>query len=315
MEAEWIESLTRRAGERRFQSPELLLGIGDDAAVLAPNRHGTVVTTDLLSEGIDFLLTRDDPHLIGRKALAVNLSDLAAMGAEPIGVLVAVALPQTSPGGDALELARGIDEGMRPLLEQYDIPLIGGDTNTWDGGLVISVTALGRATARGVLRRDGAEPGDRLLTTGPLGGSILRHQFTFEPRLREAVYLNEHHTIHAAIDISDGLTLDLDRLCRASGVGAALQPERIPVAEDAVILSEQGSGKTPLEHALGDGEDFELLLAVPESDAERLLVVQPLWERFGTRLFDIGTCTTESGLRRIDADGKIHSLTPTGFLH
>lgn len=298
MERDWIEKLRNRSGSEY---------LGDDAALF----DGMLLTVDMLTEGVDFLLNEVDPERIGRKALAVNLSDLAAMGGIPTGVLVAVVLPRTD---DSLELAERLYEGMRPLLEKYDVRLLGGDTNRWDGGLVISITALGRTSAKGPLKRGGAKPGDVLLVTGSLGGSILEHQFSFEPRVFEAIYLNEHHEIHAAIDLSDGLALDLHRLAEESRVGALLDESSIPIAPDADKLARQ-SGKTPLEHALSDGEDFELLLAVPENEARRLLETQALLERFGTTLYRVGRLTEDRALKIAGASGNVRTLEPKGFEH
>ncbi|MDR1142521.1 MAG: hypothetical protein LBL62_12585, partial [Planctomycetaceae bacterium] len=156
----------------------------------------------------------------------------------------------------------------------------------------------------------GGKPNDRILVTGLLGGSILEHQFLFEPRIFEALYLNEHFNLHAAIDISDGFSLDLHRLSVESGLGATVYEKSIPVSLAAVQLSQQ-TGRTPLEHALSDGEDFELLLAVPPEEAEKLLALQPLRERFNVTLYSVAELTPEPGLRF--TDGTV--LRPQGFEH
>jgi len=285
--------------------------IGDDAAVMGDR----IITVDMLTEGVDFILADTDPQWIGRKALAVNLSDIAAMGGEPRWIFVAVALPRTG----ALKLAEQLLAGMQPLIERYDLILAGGDTNTWDSGLVVSITVIGKVTERGVFRRSGGKAGDRILVTGPLGGSILRHQFFFEPRISEALYLNKYYDIHSAIDISDGLTLDLHRLATESRVGATLLEASIPIAEDAQKLSQQ-SRRPPLEHALSDGEDFELLFSVAPHEAEKILSEQPLRSLSGTTLYDIGELTTESPtgttcLLMVTPDGSTQPLIPRGFEH
>ena len=274
--------------------------IGDDAAVI----DGKIITVDMLTEGVDFILSEVDPHWIGRKALAVNLSDIAAMGGIPRWVFMAVALPKTG----AFELAEQLLAGATPLIDKYNLQLAGGDTNTWNGGLVISITVIGCVPQRGVFRRSGGKAGDRIFVTGKLGGSILRHQFFFEPRIDEALHLNEHYDIHSAIDISDGLTLDLHRLATESRLGATIYESQIPIAEDAVTLSQQ-SGRSPLDHALSDGEDFELLFTVSPQEAEKLLAVQPF------PLYDIGELATETGLRMVAATGSIEPLQPRGFEH
>lgn len=333
MEQEFISSIRRKlsAGHNRA-----LIGPGDDAAVFQNVGENTVITVDLLTEGVDFLLEQVDPRLIGRKSLAVNLSDLAAMSAVPTSLVIAVAAPQharKTPRGilEPRELLDEIFEGIHTLAEKFDLEILGGDTNTWKDGLVISITALGKTTEHGVLRRSGAKIGDRIFVTGPLGGSILQHQFTFEPRVRESLFLNEHYEIHSAMDISDGLSLDLSRLLRESKVGAVLHEDAIPISPDAIRLAElEKSGEfppiharplSPWEHAMRDGEDFELIFTAPENIARQLRERQPLWDRFGSRLYEIGEIVPEihgegvSGLNLQCKNGEIRPLQPLGFLH
>ena len=163
------------------------------------------------------------------------MSDLAAMAAEPLAGVVALVLPQT--GG--LELAIELYEGMLPLAEKHGLVIAGGDTNSWDGPLVVSITLLGKVTPRGALRRGGAKAGDRILATGAFGGSILGRHLDFEPRVAESLLLNERYELHAGIDVSDGLSLDLSRMAEESGCGAMLQLDKIPIADDARRLAEQ----------------------------------------------------------------------------
>jgi thiamine-monophosphate kinase len=289
--------------------PLLRLGLGDDAAVLrTAGVDECVLTVDLLSDHVDFELSQLDPRRAGRKALAVNLSDLAAMASRPLAGVVALLLPQR--GG--LELAVALYEGLLPLAEQYDVAIAGGDTNSWDGPLVVSVTLLGRVTARGPLRRDGARPGDRIVVTGAFGGSILGRHLDFEPRVHEALLLMERYELHAGIDASDGLSIDLAHVADESGCGALIHTAAVPVAEDARRLAAQrADGSTPLEHALGDGEDFELILAVPPHEAERMLRDQPL----GVPLTAIGEFIAEPGLWRADPQGKRSKMVPQGWQH
>lgn len=285
------------------------LGISDDAA-LVRLQHGerTVVTVDLLTDGVDFDLRVDAAERIGRKSLAVNLSDLAAMAARPVAAVVALALPRE--GG--LALAKRLYEGLLPLAAEHGLSIVGGDTNTWDGPLVISVTALGEATARGPLARTGARAGDAIVVTGKFGGSRLGHQFDFRPRVREALWLGEHVELHAGMDVSDGLSLDLWRLCQASGVGAEIELARVPVSPAAQRWADRlADGSTALEHALSDGEDFELLLAMPRQQAEKLVAEQPL----ECGLSIIGRMLPEPGLWQIDQQGARSALAPRGFEH
>jgi thiamine-monophosphate kinase len=289
--------------------PLLRLGLGDDAAVLQlAGVDECVITVDLLTEGVDFLLEEVDPRRVGRKALAVNLSDLAAMAARPLAGVLAVALPRQ--GGQALAVQ--LYEGILPLAQRYDLAIAGGDTNSWDGPLVITATLLGKVTPRGALRRRGAAAGDRIIVTGAFGGSILGRHFDFEPRVDEALLLNDRYELHAGMDVSDGLAIDLSRLIGESGVGAIVQTDRVPIHDDARRLAQQQhDGRSPLEHALSDGEDFELLLAVPPDDARRMIAEQPL----RALLTDIGQFTGETGLWKRNADGPVEPLTPSGWEH
>lgn len=307
MEQDFIHWLS----EHLPSHPCLRIGLGDDAAVLSmAARSDCVVTTDLLTDGVDFELSKvENVRRIGHKALGVNLSDLAAMAARPMAVVISLALPEEN----ALQLAQEIYLGLLPLAAKFQVAIAGGDTNTWPGSLAISVTAIGETTEHGPLLRSGAQPGDLLIATGNFGGSILGKHFDVQPRVNEALLLNANYQLHAGIDVSDGLSLDLSRLCKASGCGATLTADAIPIAEAAHELAKQQPGQgTPLEHALRDGEDFELLLAVPLDEAERLLQDQPFTD---VPLTKIGHFTPEPGLRITNVSGQTQTLQPRGYLH
>jgi thiamine-monophosphate kinase len=305
MERDLVRWLCHRLPAHR----RLLVGPGDDAAIVRMSADANLVaTTDMLMDGTDFELHRDKPERVGRKALAVNLSDLAAMAAAPVAALVSLALPRQ--GGESL--ARQFYEGLLPLAAQFDCPIAGGDTNSWDGPMAISVTALGEVPPERRWRRSGARPGDAILVTGEFGGSLCGRHFDFTPRMREALWLAENVTIHAAIDVSDGLSLDLSRLCEASDCGAVLDLKSIPIAAAAAELARQrNDGSTALDHALSDGEDFELILAVPQEPADELLRDQPL----DVPLRQIGTFAAEPGLFSVDENGNRNALTPRGYEH
>jgi thiamine-monophosphate kinase len=301
--------LVRWLCERLPAHRRMVVGPGDDAAVigLSAGKH-LVATTDMLMDGVDFELSRHAPEKIGRKSLAVNLSDLAAMAAKPVAALVSLALPRR--GGE--ELAKRLFEGILPLATEFDCPIAGGDTNSWDGPLVISITALGEVPLDRRWLRSGARPGDAILVTGQFGGSILGRQFDFQPRAREALWLADHATIHAAIDVSDGLSLDLSRICDVSGCGAALDLSAVPIAAAAnEVAGSQPDRGTAIDHALGDGEDFELILAVPSKTAEQLLASQPL----ATPLTQIGEFIREPGLFGVDQHGHRTPIVPRGYEH
>lgn len=288
--------------------PRMAIGPGDDAAVLRwQTGRGVVVTCDTLTDGVDFELEKCDPRLVGRKALAVNLSDLAAMAARPVAAFVSIVAPRE--GG--LELTKRIYEGLLPLAEEFDLAIAGGDTNTWDGRFVIGITAIGKEHPRGSLTRSGAKPGDVILVTGEFGGSILGRHFSCVPRVREAVYLRDNFELHAATDVSDGLSLDLWHIAQSSGCGAVIETARVPVAEAARQLSLRGSGKSPLEHALSDGEDFELILAVPPQEADRICSDPSLL----VPVTRIGRFVESPGLWLADADDRQQPLEPRGWQH
>lgn len=305
MESEFIDWLRSRLPARHAA---LVVGPGDDAAVVELRGRGDcVVTTDVLTDGVDFLFSECDPRRIGRKALAVNLSDLAAMAAVPRCAVVGLVLPRRG----ALETARQLYEGLLPLAEEFDTAIAGGDTNTWDGPLVVSVTAIGTLTPRGPTLRSGARPGDVIVATGAFGGSLRGRHFDFTPRVREALRLRERYDVRAALDVSDGLSLDLARMCAASGCGAELDLSAIPISDDARSASAADpGGPSPLERALGDGEDFELLLALPEAEARRLTTERPL----AVPTTAIGRFVAASGLWAAGATGRT-PIVPRGYVH
>lgn len=302
MEREFLRWLRGRLPS----DPRLVVPPGDDATVIRFAGRDVVATVDMLTEGVDFLLDQHDPRRIGRKALAVNLSDLAAMAARPVAALAAVALPRNG----ARPLAEALLAGMHPLAAEFGLSIAGGDTNTWDGPLVISITALGEPGPGGFLRRSGARPGDVLLATGSFGGSILSHQFDFTPRVREALLLAERYPLGGGIDVSDGLAIDALHLAEESNCGVELELERIPIAADALRLAEQ-DGIPPLDHALADGEDFELLLAAAADVAQRIVDDQPLG---ATPISEIGRFIEASGLWQ-SQNGRRTPLAPRGWEH
>ncbi len=291
------------------------LGLSDDAAVVSlPGGSNVIVTIDTLTDGDDFNVEKHEPHRIGRQALAANLSDMAAMSAKPQAAVISLVLPRSS-GEESLILAKGLYEGLLPLADEFDVAIVGGDTNTFDGPLAISVTILGQPTGSGPLTRSGCKPGDWLLVTGALGGSILGHMLDFTPRVREAIRLHDRYELHAAIDISDGLALDASRLAAASGCGAVIYTDRVPISPDAFTLAEQENapdlGAAALQHALSDGQDFELLLAVGPEVAQQILRDKPL----ECAVTHVGEVASAIGLWQQDASGTREPMEPRGWLH
>jgi thiamine-monophosphate kinase len=297
------------AKQRAARLPKVKLGIGDDCALLGfeslnSQESDLVVTTDSLCDGTHFILAECGPNAAGRKLMAVNLSDLASMAATPIAVFLSLCLPKENAG----DIAAGVFEGVFELASQYQVAIAGGDTNVWNGPLVVHMTALGKAPVNGCWLRSGASPGDAIYVTGTLGGSIRNKHLLFEPRLALAKQLHELGIVSAATDISDGLGIDLLNLTVASKCGAEVELDQVPISQDARLCAEL-SGRSPLDHALGDGEDFELLFAVPENHLSRV----PSHVE-GIPLTRIGTFVTRTGLWSRDKFG-VKQLPPRGYVH
>lgn len=273
---------------------------GHDCAAVDVEGGIAVLTTDVLVDGVHFQLDACGARAAARKALLVNLSDLAAAGARPVAFEVGVVLPRDRDPRVLDELAHGFGE----VARRYRCPLAGGDTNVADGPLVLAVTAVGQPGPGGLVTRRGARVGDRLSVTGPLGGSLSGRHLDFVPRLAEGLLLAERRVAHAMMDLSDGLSRDLPRLCRASGVGARIDAARVPVHPDA-------AGPDGLEHALDDGEDFELLVAhAPLAEAER----RDLAAR-GVALIEIGEVVeADAGVVLVRGETSA-PLEPRGFDH
>lgn len=285
------------------------LGIGDDCAVIPSDELGDdwLVTTDMLLDGRHFHLRSCGPEAVGYKALGVNLSDIAAMAGQPTAAFVSVALPRWAASDIGLALLRG----MKPLADLHGVVLAGGDTNAWDGPLVINVALLGKVRRGQAVTRSGARPGDVVFVTGPLGGSLLGRHLRPNPRIREAQSLAASVDLHAMIDLSDGLASDLRHILHESGgLGALLDAQAIPIHEDAVELSRR-DGRSSLEHALTDGEDFELCFVVSAADAKRLQALPPA----GVSLYRIGSIEQEQGIRIQWPDREPSPLLLRGFDH
>lgn len=283
------------------------LGIGDDTASLTfPGPTNCLVTVDMLMEGVHFTMPPATPRQVGHKALAVNLSDIAAMAGRPLAAVISLALPRGGPAQFAEELYFGIAE----LANQFDLAIAGGDTNSWQGPLVISVTALGETTGRGAVTRSGAQPGDAVFVTGDLGGSLAGKHLDFTPRVSEALKLHEVVDLHAMIDVSDGLAADLAHIAKESVVGVILEESAIPIGTAARAAADR-DGRSPLEHGLSDGEDFELLFTVSGDDGRRLLADSPL----EIPVSRIGTVVDGHDLRLRTAAGSVVPLPASGWKH
>ena len=248
------DSLIHRLVNGLPQDGSVQVGPGDDCAVVKAGSGPLLLKADAVVEGVHFLRGASPP-LIGRKALARAVSDIAAMGGVPKHALVTLVLPPD------LEVAyvEGIYQGMRGLADEFGVSIVGGET-TRGVQIVISVALTGEVEPGGGVLRSTAQDGDAILVTGRLGGSIRGHHFTFQPRLREARWLVRHCKPHAMMDVSDGLGKDLPRLAAASGLAFVVDPDALPCSD--------GCGAV---QAWGDGEDYELLFTVATEKVEGLM--------------------------------------------
>jgi thiamine-monophosphate kinase len=300
---QWIYD--RSAGMNRSRVP---VGPGDDMCVIDIGGQRLLVTVDQVLDSVHFDLASHGPEAAGRKAMARSLSDAAAMAAAPLGAVVSVALP---PGFTSRE-AEGIYNGLRLVADEFDCSITGGDIASWSEGtgrLQISVTIFARPGGEQQeiepLLRSGAKAGDSLWVTGRLGGAWHsdRH-LKFTPRIRESILLAANNRIRSMIDISDGLSMDLHRLCEASGCGARILAEQVPIHPDA-----GREGTEPLLAALGDGEDYELLFSTPEGENVDSGGLE------GLEITRIGTVTGETDITIEYPDGRVELLDKLGWDH
>jgi thiamine-monophosphate kinase len=325
-EFEFIDSLRQRFGA----------AIGDDAAVFHSTAgKETVITADLLIEEIDFRRSTAPPLLLGHKALAVSLSDIAAMGARPRWSLISIGVPE-----DVWQTPEFVDqfyEGLAALANRYDVKLIGGDTSRTPEKLVIDSIVLGECNIGQAVKRAGAQPGDQIFVTGSLGGAaaglrliergahlaeqnladddsqkidhVLLRQLRPEPRVGWGIVLGEERLATSMIDISDGLSSDLNHLCAASNVGALIESSLLPIDHQVVELCGRRA-LDPLQLALHGGEDFELLFTIPPEHAGRLPRRVD-----GVEITRIGEVTKGVDGVRISEGSRIWELNPGGWKH
>ena len=303
-------------------------GLGDDAAILKALGDDIVVTTDAIVEGVHFL-SGDPPDTVARKALRVNLSDLAAKGATPAGFVLTLAL-RSAEDAWLTPFARGLGEDAM----QFGCPLLGGDTVSTSGPLMISITAFGRVPQGKMVRRSGAQPGDRVVVTGTIGDAALgldilkggaaatglasdaaakallvgRYRVP-QPRNAVATAIRDH--AHAAMDVSDGLAGDLAKLCAASGVSAAIDLQSIPLSASAAALVAEGA--VGIEALISGGDDYEILCTIPEMGFEAFAAAAAA---AGVAVSSIGTVLAgASGPTFLDAQGREIALQRLSYSH
>ena len=327
-EDELVAAITRLlTGEAR----DVVVGLGDDAAVLAAGTGQLVVTTDMLVEGVHFERSSISPRDLGAKSVTVNVSDIAAMGGSPRSALVSIAL---SPDVDAAWVIE-LYGGMRDACAEYALALVGGDTNRGDI-LIVAVTVIGQVAPGRAVPRSGARPGDAIAVTGSLGAAAgglrvsrasaaVRQAALSKPwgrallgaLARPFARVGEGQTLarsgaRAMIDLSDGLVKDLARVCLASAVGARVELDAVPVAQ-ALSDGAETLDVDALALALSGGEDYELLATLDPDDADA--AARALRERFGVTLVTIGTIIEGDGLVGVDADGREKPIEPEGWDH
>lgn len=274
-----------------------VLGIGDDCAVLDCTRDKyLLLTTDMLVEDVHFDLSKISAYKVGRKAIAVSLSDIAAMAGLPKYCLVSLAVSPDMP----LNTLDDFYSGLLKLASDFGVELIGGDTNASEK-FICDVCVIGEVEKKFLVRRDGAKVGDSVFVTGSLGGSIKGKQYDFIPRIKEARILVENFRINSMIDISDGLSLDLHHITDASNVGAVIYRNSIPISQDANSKKE----------ALSGGEDFELLFTTPADATE-----EALSKKLGIPVKKIGEIVPRrEGIKITKKKGKESELKRKGYKH
>jgi thiamine-monophosphate kinase len=316
VERNYIQWLTQTTQSQSDSSTNghlnVILGIGDDAAIVDFRSGNTVMSTDMLADGVHFVVGQTPLNLIGRKAIAVNLSDLAAMAARPVCAMVSLMLPRRF----GIQDAQSLTNGMLEIAAEFGIAIVGGDTNRWDGPLVINVAIAGlldhsaSADTGAGWRISDALPGDSILVSGDFGQSINQKHLTFTPKVALALYLRDRYTIHAATDITDSLTVDLASIAAASGLGLTLDTDAVPISQDA--LTHHGHNSDAAIHsALYDGEDFELAITVDRETSERILRDPNLPHK----MCCIGTMTDSKSMWLNRPNMPPLPLTPQGYEH
>lgn len=307
---------------RNLKNRRSLNFVGDDCAILPKNpADDLLITSDALVEEIDFRLDWASPEQIGYRALAVSLSDIAAMGGNPTFAIVSIGLPS------ALWQAKFMDrfyDGWFELATKFDVVLAGGDISRTPAKVFIDSVVLGDVPAGRAIRRSGAEPGHFVYVSGPLGSAaaglrklvagerfnqaapdpLIERHLRPMPQVQLGQQLAASGLVSSMIDLSDGLSSDLAHICRSSNVGAKIVANDVPFSAD--LMEFAGSIETMLDLTLNGGEDFELLFTSPEAD---------LAERLGVDIFRIGEITANPGVIEIERGDKVELLPPGGFHH
>ena len=312
-----------------FSPEKLIKGIGDDCAVIGPYEDKVfLITTDLLVEDVHFTLGMISPEHLGQKAVAVNLSDIAAMGGKALHLFLSLAIPKSMRVKDLHSLYRGI----KTMCERYGVNILGGDTSASPDRLMINVSVFGEMSEKEVLYRDGAGPGDGIYVTGTLGDAaaglkLIKKQLSAPealastlikahnlpvPFLETGRMIARSHLASAMIDLSDGLLADLRHICEASDTGANLYHAALPISPELETLAETNHFN-PYNLALSGGEDYSLLVTVPAKHAASFQ------KKFETgelsHIYHIGEITKKSRIKVLMPDGLEKQLDTKGFDH
>jgi thiamine-monophosphate kinase len=307
----------------------VIKGIGDDCAVFGPYSGRLLLfTTDMLVEDIHFVRDAITPYQLGWKAIAVNLSDIAAMGGRPLFILISLAIPVEMD----VELIQDFYKGMKDICRHYKVDIVGGDTVASPHTLTINVSLIGEVKENEVLYRSGARPGDKIYLTGTVGDSsaglkILKNEIS-PPNSIGGYFIKAHNEpkplietgriiatsrlASAMIDLSDGLLSDLGHICKESGVGAILFRSKIPLSSQLKSLASIANFN-PLDLALSGGEDYVLLLTVPEAKIQDLDLLSK--NKRPSPLYLIGEIREQGGIRMVNDDGSVEEIGPRGFNH
>lgn len=321
--------IDRIAGFFDKDNSDISIGIGDDAAAI---RKGdgilSLATSDMLLEDVHFDLNYTTPNQLGEKALAVNISDIAAMGGTPRFFLLSIALPKDTK----IDFVENFSKGAALAARRFGITLIGGDTVASDEKILISVTLIGEVPEKEVLRRNGAKPGDQLFVTGTIGdsaaglellkkginidsssleeGELIKKHLIPSPRVDVARYISKNHLATSMIDISDGLLKDMGHICESSKVQGKVWLDRIPLSSSYIGVAKDFT--LGMKTALAGGEDYELLFTIPMEKVEEL---DKLEKNFDCKLTHIGEVCPGDGVLLYDHENNIIDPGMTGYDH
>ncbi|MEA3359646.1 MAG: thiamine-phosphate kinase [Thermodesulfobacteriota bacterium] len=322
----FIESIKKQCSTL---SKNVIKGIGDDCAVFRANSSSVFLfTTDMLVEDVHFIMDKITPYQLGWKSVAVNLSDIAAMGGIPLHVLISIGIPVKTD----VELIKDLYRGMNDICSHYNVNILGGDTVASRDKLIINISLLGDGEEHSVLYRHGAGPGDKIYLTGYIGDSsaglnILKNEILATgdsrkhfikahnepwPLIETGRIIATSQLASAMIDLSDGLLSDLGHICKESKVGASIFEEQIPLSKELKLLSSR-ENFNPLKLALSGGEDYILLFTAPEKNIHA--IEQLSKEKNISPLFIVGEITKEKGIMLIDKYGKSTTVSSKGFDH